>query len=50
MNELFSKPVAWGVSKILGYDKSHSILTPLKKHEETIGALVMSSVELTDYA
>ena len=47
--ELFPRPLAHLISKILGYQKKKSILTPLYRHGNVIGALAMSSTELSEY-
>jgi len=49
ISELFPKPVAHLISKVLGYTEKSSILTPLKRHGEIIGAFSMTSTELADH-
>lgn len=49
VSELLPQPAASLVSKILGYQKKSSILTPLRRHGEIIGAFSMSSTELAEY-
>ncbi len=49
IGELFPRPLAKVISKTAGYDQKDSILTPLKRHGKTIGALAMSSTQLFQY-
>jgi two-component system NtrC family sensor kinase len=50
MGELLPQPLAGLISKIMGYDeKRTAILTPLRRHEEIIGTLGVSSVELAEH-
>jgi PAS domain S-box-containing protein len=49
VSELFPKPVAYIISKILDYKNQTSILTPLRRHGKIIGAVAMSSTELAEY-
>lgn len=49
INELFPRPLAYLISKTMGYEKKNSILTPLKRNREIIGVFAMSSTELADY-
>ncbi len=49
VSELFPRALAVLITRALGYHKRPSILTPLKRRGEIIGAFNMSSVELADY-
>ncbi|MCK4802035.1 PAS domain S-box protein, partial [bacterium] len=49
IGELFPRPLAYLLSKTLGYQKKKSILTPLYKRGKIIGALAMSSTDLSQY-
>jgi len=49
IGELFPQPLASLISKITGYERKSSILTPLKQGGEIIGALGISSTELAEY-
>ncbi len=49
VSELVLQPVSSTVSEMLGYKGKSAILTPLKRHEEIIGALAVSSTELAEY-
>ncbi len=49
IGELFMPPLAYLLSKTLGYQKKKSILTPLYKRGKIIGALAMSSTDLSQY-
>lgn len=49
MGELFPRPLAYLISKAMGYEKKKSILTPLKRHRKIIGAFGMSSTDLAEY-
>jgi PAS domain S-box-containing protein len=48
VGELFPKPVASLVTKIIGYTNRSSILTPLKRHGTIIGVFSMSSTQLVE--
>jgi len=47
MEGLFPKPSLHPISKILGYEKENTILTPLYKRGNIIGTFAMSSPKLT---
>jgi len=47
--ELFPRPLAYLISKIMGYEKKPSILTPLNRHGKIIGALAVSSTDLAEH-
>ena len=49
IGELFPRPLAYLISKIMGYEKSPSILTPLKRRGKIIGVLAMTSADLAEY-
>jgi PAS domain S-box-containing protein len=49
VGELFPRPLAYLISKTMGYERSSSILTPLKWHGKIIGALAMTSPDLAEY-
>ena len=49
IGELFPRPLAHLIPKILGLEKALSILTPLKRHGKIIGALSMTSTELAEH-
>jgi PAS domain S-box-containing protein len=49
IGELFPRPLAYLISKTMGYEKKPSILTPLKRHGEMIGIFAMSSTELGEH-
>lgn len=49
IGELFVPPLAYLISKTLGYQKKKSILTPLYRRGKIIGALAMTSTELSKY-
>jgi len=49
ISELFPRPLAYLVSKTMGYEKKPSVLTPLKRRGEIIGVLSMSSTELGEH-
>ena len=49
ISELFPRPVAFLVVKLLNYTGKYSILAPLRRHGKIIGALAMTSTELVDY-
>lgn len=47
--ELFPRPLAYLISKTMGYEKKRSILTPLKLRGKIIGALAVTSTDLAEY-
>jgi PAS domain S-box-containing protein len=47
--ELFPRPLAHLISKTMGYEKTPSILTPLKRHGKIIATLAISSTELAEH-
>jgi signal transduction histidine kinase len=49
IGELFPRPLAYLISKVTGYEKKKSILTPLKQHGKIIGVFAMSSTDLAEY-
>ncbi|MFB0526981.1 MAG: PAS domain S-box protein [bacterium] len=49
IGELFTPPLAYLISKTLGDRKKKSILTPLYKRGKIIGALAMTSTDLSKY-
>lgn len=49
IGELFPRPLAYLITKIIGYEKRFGILTPLKKHGKIIGVLIVDSAKLTEY-
>lgn len=49
ISELFPRPLAYLISKTMGYEKKPSILTPLKRQGNIIGALAVSSTHLAEY-
>jgi len=49
LGELFARPVAFLVSKIMGYEGVSSILTPLERQGEIIGVLAITSTDLAEY-
>lgn len=49
IDELFPRPLAYLISKALGYEKKPSILTPLKRYGKVIGVLAVSSTALAEY-
>jgi PAS domain S-box-containing protein len=49
VGELFPRPLAFALTKLMGYEKRPSILTPLRRHGEIAGSLGMSSVELAEH-
>ncbi len=48
IDELLPQPLAYLISKTMGYEKKRSILTPLRRNREIIGVFAMSSTELSD--
>ena len=49
ISELFARPMAYLISKIMGYEKESSILTPLQHHGEIIGALAITPPDLAEH-
>ena len=49
MKGLFSQPLVYLISKILGYEKDKTILTPLYKRGKIIGTFAMSTPKLAEY-
>jgi len=49
VGELFPRPLAYLVSKTMGYERKKSIFTPLKRHGKIIGVLAVTSTELTKH-
>ncbi len=49
IGELFPRPLAYLISKTMGYEKKPSILTPLTLRGRIIGALGVSSTDLAEY-
>ena len=49
MGELFSRPLVYLLSKIIGFENEKSIVTPMKRHGKVIGALTMSSTDLAEH-
>jgi len=49
VNELFPKPLARLIVKLMGYGDEHSLLTPLSRRGKIIGALAMSSTTLAEH-
>jgi len=49
VGELLPRPLAYIVSKIMGYEKKSTMLTPLNRHGKIIGALAVSSPELAEH-
>ncbi len=49
VKELLPKPVAYLLSKMLGYEKKQSIMAPLKRRGKIIGVIAMTSTELVEY-
>jgi two-component system cell cycle sensor histidine kinase/response regulator CckA len=47
--ELFPRPLAHLISKTMGYEKTPSILTPLKRPGKIIATLAISSTELAEH-
>jgi PAS domain S-box-containing protein len=47
--ELFPQQLAGMISKLLGYERKWSILTPLKRLGEIVGVFAMSSTDLAEY-
>ena len=49
VKELFPPPVAQSILEILGSTNKYSILTPLKRDEEIIGAVAVTSPEMAEH-
>lgn len=49
ISELFPRPLAYLISKTMGYENKSSILTPLYRHGKIIGVFAMSSTSLAEY-
>jgi len=49
IREFLPRPLAYLISKTMGYDEKSSILTPLRKHGKVIGVLAMSCTDLCEY-
>ncbi len=49
MKGLFPRPLIYLISKILGYEKEKTILTPLYKRGKIIGTFAMSTPKLAEY-
>ncbi|MGA9350435.1 MAG: HD domain-containing phosphohydrolase [Anaerolineae bacterium] len=49
IGELFPQPLAYLISKTMGYEEKNSILTPLKRYGKIIGAFAMTSPELAEH-
>ena len=49
VGELFPRPIAGLLTKILGYQYSQSVLTPLRRHGEIIGLLATSAPSMPEY-
>jgi PAS domain S-box-containing protein len=49
IGEFLPRPVAYLISKMMGYDKQFSILTPLYKYGKVAGVLAMSCGDLCEY-
>lgn len=49
MKGLFPQPLIYLISKILGYEKEKTILTPLYKRGKIIGTFAMSTPKLAEY-
>jgi len=49
INELFPRPLAFVITRILDYGNKKSILTPLELHGKIAGAFTMTSTELSEY-
>ena len=49
IREFLPRPLAYLISKTMGYEKQSSILTPLHKHGKVIGVLAMSCTDLCEY-
>jgi PAS domain S-box-containing protein len=49
IREILPRPLAYLISKTMGYDKQFSILTPIYKHGKATGVLAMYSAGLGEY-
>jgi len=49
IGELFPQPLASLLARLMGYEKTPCIVTPLKRQGNIIGALMMSSTQLAEY-
>jgi PAS domain S-box-containing protein len=49
IGEILPRPIAYLISKTMGYDKQFSILTPINKHGKATGVLAMYSTDLGEY-
>ncbi len=49
IGELFPRPLAYLISKAMGYEKSPSILTTLKRRGKIVGVLAMTSANQAEY-
>jgi len=49
VSELFPRPLAYLITKTIGYEKRAGILTPLKRHGKVIGVLVVDSTSLSKH-
>jgi len=49
IREFLPRPLAYLISKTMGYDEKSSILTPLRKHGKVMGVLAMSCTDLCEY-
>jgi PAS domain S-box-containing protein len=49
VKELFPKPIAYMITKVIGYSDRKSIITPLYKGGDAIGLISVTSPELSEY-
>ncbi len=49
LSDLLPKPMAYMITKAIGYGKKMSIISPLRQFEHIIGAIVMDSTDLAEY-
>lgn len=49
IHELFPQPIAYLISKTMGYKKKNCILAPLYRRKKIIGAIAISSTQLSEY-
>jgi transcriptional regulator with GAF, ATPase, and Fis domain len=49
LTEWLPRPLADSTTKIIGYEKRSSILTPLRRHDRIIGALAMNCAAPNEY-
>lgn len=49
IKELLPRPLALLISKLLGYEKKKTVLTPLKKNDSIIGVFSMTTTDPTEY-